>query len=179
MVVFGIEPGASSHPVSRPAAERPYVRPHRGCSVKIRPVDVRDKAEWLRMRLSFWPELGPAKHEIEFDKFFSGTATPAITLVAERENGRLGGLLEAGTRSYAEGCSSSPVGYIEGWWVDQDLRRSGVGALLISAAEAWARSLGLTEMASDTELANNQSQAAHQALGYNETERIIYFRKKL
>ena len=131
------------------------------------------------MRLSYWPELGPAEHENAFDELFSGTSTSAITLVAERENGRLGGFLQARTRSYAEGCSSSPVGYIENWWVDQDLRRSGVGALLISAAEAWARSLGLTEMASDTELANNQSQAAHQALGYNETERLIFFRKKL
>jgi aminoglycoside 6'-N-acetyltransferase I len=147
--------------------------------VKIRSVDVRDKAEWLRMRLSYWPELGPAKHEIAFDRLFWGTATPATTLVAERENGRLGGFLQAGTRSYAEGCSSSPVGYIENWWVDQDLRRSGVGALLISAAEAWACSLGLTEMASDTELANNASRAAHQALGYSETERLIFFRKTL
>ncbi len=147
--------------------------------MKIRPVDPLDKAEWLRMRLSFWPESGQAKHEVEIDRFFSGTATPAIILVAERENGRLGGLLEAGTRPYAEGCSSSAVGYIEGWWVDQDLRRSGVGALLVSAAEAWARSLGLTEMASDTDLANNQSRAAHQALGYNETERVVCFWKQL
>ena len=91
--------------------------------MKIRPVDVGDKAEWLRMRLSFWPEPGRAKHEIEIDRFFSGTADPTITLVAELENGKLGGLLEAGTRPYAEGCSSSPVGYIEGWWVDQGLRR--------------------------------------------------------
>ena len=147
--------------------------------MKIRPVDIRDKAEWLRMRLSYWPELGPAEHENAFDELFSGTATSAITLVAERKNGRLGGFLQARTRSYAEGCSSSPVGYIENWWVDHDLRRSGVGALLISAAETWARSLGLTEMASDTELTNNPSRAAHQALGYDETERLIFFRKTL
>ena len=147
--------------------------------MKIRPVDARDKAEWLRMRLSFWPEPGRAKHEIEIDRFFSGTVDPTIILVAERENGRLGGFLEAGTRPYAEGCSSSPVGYIEGWWVDQDLRRSGVGALLVSAAESWARSLGLTEMASDTDLANKQSHAAHQALGYHEVEHVACFRKNL
>ncbi len=147
--------------------------------MEIRPVDLRDKAEWLRMRSSFWPESCRADHEIEIDRFFSGTVGATITLVAEREDGRLGGFLEAGTRPYAEGCSSSPVGYVEGWWVDQDLRRSGVGALLVSAAEIWARSVGLTEMASDTDLANDQSQAAHQALGYHEVERIVCFRKRL
>jgi aminoglycoside 6'-N-acetyltransferase I len=71
------------------------------------------------------------------------------------------------------------VGYIEGWWVDPDLRRRGVGASLIAAAEDWARSLGVTEMASDSELGNEEGQAAHHALGYQEVERTVCFRKQL
>ena len=74
---------------------------------------------------------------------------------------------------------SGPVGYIEGWWVDADLRRSGIGAILVSAAETWASSLGLTEMASDAEMTNEESHAAHQALGYKEAERIVCFFKQL
>ena len=101
------------------------------------------------------------------------------TFIAETENGELCGFLEAGTRPYAEGCRSSPVGYIEGWWVDSNHRNQGVGSQLVSAAEDWARDLGLTEMASDADIANDVSQLAHKALGYNETDRLICFMKKL
>jgi aminoglycoside 6'-N-acetyltransferase I len=99
--------------------------------------------------------------------------------VAQRANGKLGGFLEGGTRKYADGCDSSPVGYIEGWYVDEDLRRSGVGGLLVSAMEAWARDQGLTEMGSDTWLDNETSIAAHTRLGYIEMERLVHFAKKL
>ncbi len=149
-----------------------------GEEAKIRPVDLEDKTEWLRMRASLWP-ASRDDHEPEIERLLSRATRTSIVLVAEREDGRLGGFLEAATRPYAEGCSSSPVGYIEGWWVDEDLRRTGVGPLLVGAAEAWARSQGLTEMASDSELTNEQGQAAHRTLGYQEVERIVCFRKQL
>jgi GNAT superfamily N-acetyltransferase len=87
--------------------------------------------------------------------------------------------VERGSRDYAEGCLTSPVGYIEGWWVDPDVRGQGLGALLISAAENWARSRGYTEIASDADLNNAISQLAHRALGYEETQRIVCYRKQL
>lgn len=81
-------------------------------------------------------------------------------------------------RTYAEGCRISPVPYIEGRSVD-DMRRSGLGGCLVQVAEDWARSKGFSEMASDTQLDNEVSQQAHQALGYEEVERIVCFRKEL
>ncbi len=146
--------------------------------VRIRPVETRDKPEWIRMRALLWPESAP-NHEPDIDAWFEAASPDLATLVAVRDAGGLGGFLEVGTRAYAEGCSSSPVGYIEGWWVDPDLRRAGVGAQLVAAAEAWASSRGLMEMASDAELVNEGSQAAHRALGYKEVERIVCFRKRL
>lgn len=146
--------------------------------VKVRPVDLSDKAEWLRMRAGLWPE-SREKHEPEIDEFFSSAMHASNVLVAERGDGRLGGFLEVGTRSYADGCSSSPVAYLEGWWVDPDLRRTGVGRRLVSAAEAWARSRGLIEIASDALIENAQGQAAHAALGYQEMERHVCYRKDL
>ncbi len=59
--------------------------------------------------------------------------------VLARVVGRMGGFVEVTTHSYAEGCPSSPVGYIEGWYVDEDLRQQGCGGKLIWAAENWAR----------------------------------------
>jgi aminoglycoside 6'-N-acetyltransferase I len=98
---------------------------------------------------------------------------------AVRADGSPCGFLEAGTRNYGEGCETSPVGYIEGWYVEADVRQRGVGRLLVQTAEDWARSLGLTEMGSDTWLENETSIAAHLKMGYQEMERLVHFVKKL
>ena len=45
--------------------------------------------------------------------------------------------------------------------------------------EEWARSLGCTELASDVELHNSPSQSMHLAIGFEETERVVYYRKPL
>jgi aminoglycoside 6'-N-acetyltransferase I len=127
--------------------------------ITIRRAANEDRPEWLRMRLALWPEHAPDGHRADIDKILADPMRPAF--VADRANGRLGGFLEAGTRVYAEGCESSPVGYIEGWYVDEDLRGQGLGRRLVQAAEAWARAQGLTEMASDTWLENEGSIQAH------------------
>lgn len=88
-------------------------------------------------------------------------------------------MLEARVRDYAEGCVSSRIGYVEGWYVDSDLRRQGLGQQLIQATERWALSLGICEMASDCLVENEVSLMAHLAVGFEEVERIICFRKVL
>jgi aminoglycoside 6'-N-acetyltransferase I len=91
----------------------------------------------------------------------------------------LQGFVEVSIRDYAEGCDTNWIGYVEGWFVDPDTRRLGVGRALIAAAEAWALAQGCREMASDTELANTLSQEAHGRLGYTEVGRSVHFRKPL
>ena len=144
---------------------------------KIRPAISADMAEWLRMRLALWPDNSADELSAEMATILGNPVTPVF--VADRGNGKLGGFIETGMRSYAEACHTSPVGYIEGWYVDPDLRRQGVGRRLVRAAEDWARSQGLQEMASDTWLDNDISYCSHLALGYQESERLIHFRKTL
>jgi aminoglycoside 6'-N-acetyltransferase I len=104
----------------------------------------------------------------------------AVVFVAEREGGRgLAGFAEVATRPYADGCETSPVAYLEGWYVDPDARRHGVGRALVRAAEGWARERGLREFASDALLENVISQRAHEALGFVEVERAVRYRKPL
>jgi aminoglycoside 6'-N-acetyltransferase I len=98
---------------------------------------------------------------------------------AERPGGGLCGFLEVALRSRANGCDATQVGYIEGWYVDEDVRCQGVGRELVLAAEAWARSRGCRQMASDAELWNDLSHRAHGALGYQETARLVLFKKDL
>ncbi len=103
----------------------------------------------------------------------------AAVFVAERPDGSVCGYVEVGARAYADGCATSPVGYIEAWYVDPDVRRAGYGRALLSAAESWARSRGYSEMASDALLDNKVSYDAHIRSGYSEVERIVQFRKPL
>lgn len=80
---------------------------------------------------------------------------------------------------YVEGCETSPVGFLEGIYVDEGGRLSGVGRQLLAACEEWARSVGCTEFASDCELDNSISLAWHLKNGFAEMGRTIWFAKKL
>ena len=143
----------------------------------VRRVKPEDKPEWLRMRLLLWPNHTPDELQEEMDEFIENPEQPVFILL--RADGSPGGFLEGGTRDYADGCETNPVGYIEGWYVDADLRRQGAGRALVSAMEGWARKRGLLEMGSDTWLDNETSITAHEHLGYVLKERIVHFAKKL
>jgi aminoglycoside 6'-N-acetyltransferase I len=80
---------------------------------------------------------------------------------------------------YVEGTETSPVGYLEGVYVEENHRRRGVAAALLHACEAWAKRQGCTEFASDCELENTDSLRFHQSLGFREANRIICFTKNL
>ncbi len=133
------------------------------------------------MRASLYSDPDPR----EIHDWFEATDGAGIhsvgvaVLVADRGDGMLAGFVEIGARNYAEGCKSTPVAYIEGWYVDPDARLQGLGRRLIQAAEFWAVAHGFEEMASDTELHNDVSLRAHAALGYEEVERQICFRKRI
>ena len=99
--------------------------------------------------------------------------------VVERADAALAGYVQAGSRPYADGCNTSPVGYIEAWYVDPDVRRGGYGRKLLEAAEDWARAMGYQEMASDALLDNHVSHRAHERSGYVEVGRVVQFRKPL
>jgi aminoglycoside 6'-N-acetyltransferase I len=148
-----------------------------GHAPRIRRLASTDVPEWLRMRRLLWPELSAAAIEEDEQSLLTDPRTPVF--VAERAGGGLCGFLEAGTRPFADGCDTRPVGYIEAWFVDVDQRQKGVGLALVAAAEAWARRLGLLEMASDTGIQNEVGLTAHHALGYVEKERLIHFAKRL
>jgi aminoglycoside 6'-N-acetyltransferase I len=90
------------------------------------------------------------------------------------------GLAEASVRSdYVNGTSSSPVGFLEGLFVVPDSRKQGIGRDLVSEVSNWALSMGCVEFASDTQLENILSQRVHKALGFAETERVVYYCKTL
>jgi aminoglycoside 6'-N-acetyltransferase I len=163
---------------SRPQREPCERRIKRSICMNIRAYESNDNAEWLRLRRRLWPDIGVPAHRQETAAWLS--RPDAVVLVADRTGGSgLAGFAEVGCRSVADGCETSPVAYLEGWYVDMDMRRKGIGSALIRAAETWARARGLRELASDAELANVASQRAHEALGFTETSRAVLYLKAL
>ena len=142
-----------------------------------------DRDQLSRLRAALWPESSAEEHGEELALILVGTfprVMPLVILVAQAGDGTLAGFLEVGLRSCADGCNESrAVGYVEGWYVEENWRRQWIGAELLRAAEGWARRQGCLEMASDAAIDNLVSQRAHEALGFEVAERSVLYRKTL
>ncbi len=144
----------------------------------IRPLEEKDLNEWLRLRTLLWDEADEDDHRAEMVDIIEHSDSQFVA-VADSGEGKLAGFLEASIRSFAEDCETDQVGYLEGWFVEDDYRQHGIGRALVAFAEKWAHGHGCTEMASDAEIGNEVSLQAHTRLGYSETSRLIHLRKEL
>ena len=133
------------------------------------------------MRARLWPDADPAELAREARAFFDcvQAATVQVVFVAAEDGAAPVGFIELAVRAFSDGCVSSPVPHIEGWYVEPPARGRGIGRRLIEAAEAWSRAHGFSELASDTDVDNTASLRAHEACGFAEVERLIKFRKPL
>jgi len=145
--------------------------------MKIRTIVESDRSDWVRLRDALWPG-SLWDHDVETRKYFESGLDFPVVFVADVD-GRLVGFLELDYRKYAPGCTSSPVPFIEGWYVEPAARGRNIGRALIDAAEAHARASGYIEIASDAELENGDGITAHLAVGYEEVERVVCFRRSL
>ena len=98
--------------------------------IVVRRPRAEDRDEWTRMRVALWPESSAESHAEEVTAFLTGNLAgwlaglhAVAAFVAERPGGGLCGFVEASVRPMAEGCTTHPVGYVEGWYVDPDVRR--------------------------------------------------------
>lgn len=147
-------------------------------SYLIQLVQQKDRQEWLRLRCALWPDHKADELAKDIPEMLRRMDAEPV-FVARMQDGGLCGMIEAGTRPHAPGCSTEQIGYIEGWYVDPEYRRRGVGRALVEAVESWAREKGCTEMASDTTDRYPLSPAAHQCLGYQPVKHVIHYRKSL
>lgn len=144
----------------------------------VRPLWETDLDDWFRLRKLLWDATRDDDHKSEMIDILDRPDSQLV-LFAEASSGRLVGFLEASIRPYVEDCETDHVGYLEGWFVEPEFRKQGIGRELVRQAEAWALEKGCTEMASDAELGNDSSLAAHLNLGYRETSRLVHLRKEL
>lgn len=146
--------------------------------VRIAPLKRSQIPEWLRLRSGLWPDVPPEEHRKDMVNILSDLEFNAV-FVAVGPGRQLRGFIEVSMRLMAEGCDSSPIGYLEGWYVEPDWRGQGIGRGLVKKAEAWASAYGCKEMASDAEAENRLGRSAHEGLGYEEVEVLAHYRKSL
>ena len=131
------------------------------------------------MRMKLWPDASKNEHLKEMSEFLEQPDRYS-QLIALSSAGMPIGFAEGGIRhEYVNGTSSSPVVYLEGIFVHENTRQQNVARQLASEIEKWGKSKGCLEFASDADLDNDISQKFHRAIGFEETERVVYFRKSL
>jgi aminoglycoside 6'-N-acetyltransferase I len=135
--------------------------------------------EWRRMRQALWPETSEEENARETEAMMVDESRFFVRIATDT-NGRSAGFVEAALRSdYVNGCATSPVVFLEGIYVEPRARKHGAARSLVDAVAAWGREHGCREFASDALIGNTDSHSMHRALGFEETERVVYFRKEL
>jgi aminoglycoside 6'-N-acetyltransferase I len=138
-----------------------------------------DQPGWLDFRLALWTDATAEDHRA-YMAISLAQPERFLQLMMYDQNRAPIGFIEGSIRSdYVNGTETSPVGFVEGVYVTPEWRRKGIARQLFAAIGDWAQARGCRELASDALLDNVASQRAHVALGFKETERVVYFSKKL
>ncbi len=137
---------------------------------------------WLQMRAALFHDEDPKLLEEEVQQITKSNtlkSQPFQCLLAFDSSNNPIGFIELTIRSSAEECMTSPVLYIEGWYVDPNHQGQGIGKALMNAAFDWGRQNNCQEAASDARPDNQGSINAHHALGFEDAGIIHCFRTPL
>ena len=136
-----------------------------------------DGAAVSKLAVKLWPGHSAGELEKGFEELI-GKRDAAVFVYKIEDT--LVGFAQCGLRyDYVEGTESSPVGYLEGIFIEEAFRGKGHAKTLLEGCERWAREQGCMEFASDCEISNLDSLRFHINHGFTEANRIICFTKKL
>lgn len=136
-----------------------------------------DAVTLAKLAIQMWEDNVLEELEEEFAKLVSSEeAACFLKYVGEEAVGFAQCQLR---HDYVEGTETSPVGYLEGIFVREEFRHEGFAKELLQECEKWAKQCGCTEFASDCELDNADSFKFHMAMGFEEANRVICFRKNI
>ena len=145
--------------------------------ISIRKAAVEDAQKVASLATKMWKSHTMEELTEEFCDYISKESS--IVFLAMSDESAVG-FAQCGLRhDYVEGTESSPVGYLEGVFVEAAYRRQGIARELVSACQLFAKEQGCTEFASDCELDNEESLQFHLRMGFKEANRIICFTKRL
>ena len=136
-----------------------------------------DSAILAEMALLMWEDDDPNDLKEEFERLTEGDDSACFIQYAD--DTPVGFAQCQLRRDYVEGTDTSPVGYLEGIFVREEYRRRGYARALLNRCEKWAKERHCSQFASDCELENEDSLRFHMAMGFEEANRIICFRKDI
>ena len=140
----------------------------------VPPTSATDPA-WLSLRSRLWPDGSESEH---LRYMADALARGHFVRLAFAPDGSAVGFVEASQRvDYVNGTSTTPVTFLEGLYVEPSARRKGLAQAFVAEVERWAAAQGCSELASDSPIENVAAHATHRALGFEETERVVYFRR--
>ena len=148
--------------------------------MSIRVAHAADIDAWVNLRARLWPDTSLQEHRAEAQAMLDAPAGTCVTFLHDVAGIGPRGFAEATLRQdHVNGCDTSPVAFLEGIYVHEQDRGTGVGRGLLRAVRTWALDRGCSELGSDAHLDNVASHAFHRAVGFEETERVVFFRQRL
>lgn len=165
------------YPLFRQLPPCPPAAPKRRNGMLIKRAAADDAFTVSSLAVKMWTDNSPEQLARELVQIISSDEAAVFILEI---NGEAAGFAQCQLRhDYVEGTESSPVGYLEGIYIEPEYRRTGYAKQLLVKCEDWAKSMGCTEFASDCEADNDESLLFHLKSGFSEANRIICFAKKL
>lgn len=149
----------------------------RSKGIQIKKASVENAEAIAMLAIKMWTDhtFGELK-----DSFSAAINDPDVAVFILKDENEVVGFAQCGLRhDYVEGTNSSPVGYLEGIFVEGPYRKQGYAKRLLDCCEQWAKEKGCAEFAGDCELDNEISRLFHLGTGFREANRIICFTKKL
>ncbi|WP_299149254.1 aminoglycoside 6'-N-acetyltransferase [uncultured Tateyamaria sp.] len=146
----------------------------------IRTATPSDIERWVALRAQLWADTSMDEHRDEAAAMLAKSPDNAIVCLDVVDGTRIRAFAEATLRhDHVNGCNTSPVAFLEGIFVHPRYQGSGIGRALLRSVQSWAQEQGCSELASDAHLENAASHAFHRALGFDEMDRVVYFRKPI
>lgn len=146
--------------------------------MKYRALRKSDLKEWLEMALLLWPKHSRKRLIEYFNKLFTRRNEKCYICLTYQDD-YVGFVTLSIRRDYVDGSKTSPVGYVEGLYVKNKYRKTGIAKNLVKIGEKWMKAKGCKEVGSDTWLWNKESQKFHKKLGFKQTNILVHFIKKI
>ncbi|OTA17941.1 aminoglycoside 6'-N-acetyltransferase [Xenorhabdus vietnamensis] len=147
-------------------------------NILIEDLNENNLSVWITLREQLWPHHTKEAHQADGESIISSRNLVSFIALDEEGNGL--GFADASIRhDYVNGCNSSPVVFLEGIFVSPTYRKCGIAKILVDEVQSWGIKKGCKELASDTGLDNVVSQKAHIGLGFQMTEKVVFFKKEL
>ncbi len=145
--------------------------------MQITELSQKNVEELAKLFVEMWPDC-TFEEELAYCKKLLSTNQKTAFLVLNEEE-YIGFAYLALRNDFVEGAKKYPVAYLEGIYIKDAFRKTGIATKLVQQAESWARKMGCTQLASDVEVGNKGSLHFHNKLGFKEMNRVVCFAKDI